>query len=256
MAVSPGFGEKRGLKEGIMKKLLIVLGAIGLIALLIWLVPIVTTISAEDIVEWSPSSPILTALVFLALFCLKNVLMFLPLLAFYIAAGMIFPTGWALALTWFCLACEMSLGYWIGRKIGFEKILAKIQARPRAGMFLDLVNRNQSAACFLTRVIPLPVPIDLMSMFYGATKTPFATYLAFSLLGISIPMVPCVIAGNAVTDPLSPEFLVPFGIAVLVAGGAFTIYMLVQRRKKKAAGKAQAPPVADAQKPVHTGNNS
>ena len=66
-------------------------------------------------------------------------------------------------------------------------------------------------------------------MFFGATKVPFPSYLLFSLLGLSGIMVPYVVAGESVTDPLSKEFLLPILCGVAVGALALLIYKSLRK---------------------------
>lgn len=219
---------------------LVLLVAVVLVAIV--LAPSISKLSVQDIVNFTPASPVLAALVLLAIYCLKAVLLFVPLLALFLAAGVMFTPGWAIAITLLCLACEMSLGYLFGRWMGFEKVEAMIKTRPKAGRFFDLLKRNRSTAVFLSRLIPLPIPLDVVGMFYGATKVPYGQYIILSMLGISAQAVPFVLAGDAINDPLSARFIVPlvlgFGISITV----FLVYNALSKRRRPAKEAPASPP--------------
>lgn len=204
--------------------------AVVALVLLLFIAP---AIDVSDILAFTPKSLILAALVLIGVHCLRNVLMFIPTLVLYIASGVLFPTGWAVAVTLVGLAAELTIGYVAGRYIGKSRVDALIDKRPRAGEFLMLVNRNDKTACFLARLIPIPVPMALVSMFFGASGVAYPVYLLFSLLGLSSTMVPYVIAGRAIENPLSKEFLIPFSISLIVTGGVFILHMLISKRNKK-----------------------
>ncbi len=201
------------------------------------LIPLALHLSVEDVLSLAPASPLLAALVIIGLFCLKNVAMFIPISVLYLATGMLFPPPVAVLVAYLGLAAEMTIGFFVGRKIGRERAYALVEKRPKAERFFDFVCRNDAAACFLTRLVPLPVPIDAVSIFFGATGVPYWKYICFSLLGISTPMIPFVLAGESILTPLSPSFLIPFGIALLVTGGGFAGYMIYLRCRKKRGEK-------------------
>lgn len=216
------------------KKIVMVVTIVLVVVLLIVLWPVLRSISAEDILNYSPQNPWLAALFLVGIFCVKNVLMLIPSAALCIAAGMMFPTGWAIAIVYLALAAELSIGYFWGRRQGAERVNAFVEKRPKADSFFRMIGRNEKTACFLTRMIPMPVPIDLVSQFFGAARVPYPVYLAFSLLGITSITIPFVIAGKAVQNPLSPEFLVPFSISVGITGAVLVIYLLFERRHRRA----------------------
>jgi len=47
-------------------------------------------------------------------------------------------------------------------------------------------------------------------------------------------MIPWVIAGNAITNPLSPEFLIPFGISIVITAVVFAAFRRIQKRIQSA----------------------
>ena len=53
--------------------------------------PRLTGLSLQELLNYTPESPVLAALVFLGLYCIKAFVMFIPLTVLYIAAGVIFP---------------------------------------------------------------------------------------------------------------------------------------------------------------------
>ena len=119
---------------------------------------------------------------------------------------------------------ELNIGYCFGRKLGSTHVAEKIIKKQNiAGIIYSFV-KSPRLSSFVTRLIPLPVPRALFSMFFGATKVPFPSYLLFSLLGLSGIMVPYVVAGESVTDPLSKEFLLPILCGVAVGALALLIY--------------------------------
>lgn len=221
------------------KRIIAVVGIVLVVVLLILLWPVLSSISAEDILNYSPENPWLAALFLIGIFCLKNVLMLIPSAALCVAAGMMFPTGWAIALVYLALAAELSIGYFWGRRQGAERVSAFINKRPKADSFFKMIERNEKTACFLTRMIPMPVPIDLISQFFGAAKVPYPVYLIFSLLGITSITIPFVIAGKAIQNPLSAEFLVPFGISVGITGAVLVAYLLFEKWRGRSSVQAQ-----------------
>lgn len=229
-------GKKPFLKGQFMKKIGIAVAAILVVIAIVLLFPRLRGLSVADILNFTPASLWLASLVFLGIYCIKTLLMFIPLVVLFLAAGHLFPTGWAIVLTLLCLGVEMSLGYWVGHLLGVAKVRAAIAKWPKAQSFFNLVQRNRTTACFFTRLIPMPVPLDLVSMFYGAVGVPYPQYILFSLLGVSGFMLPYVIAGEAIDEPLSPDFIVPFIISIAVSVVAFVVFRWAEKRRKAKAG--------------------
>jgi len=76
--------------------------------------------------------------------------------------------------------------------------------------------------CFIYRILPLP--FDLFNLVCGAARVPLSKYLVISVLGLSPAIVPNVLAGAYITTPLSPEFLLPFGIGLTFSVSMFMLY--------------------------------
>jgi uncharacterized membrane protein YdjX (TVP38/TMEM64 family) len=74
------------------------------------------------------------------------------------------------------------------------------------------------------------VPFDLLSMFCGALGLPFVKYLIVSLLGLSPTVMPLILAGAHISDPLSARFLVPFGVSLAIT---LTVFAIFSRATKK-----------------------
>ena len=81
------------------------------------------SITAEDIINHSPSSMTLTVLVFIALYAIKSIIMFIPLPVLFISAGVLFPKGWAIVISSACLTMELTIDWLIGKKMGQTKVV-------------------------------------------------------------------------------------------------------------------------------------
>lgn len=207
--------------------ILVILLAVGLLMLL----PSLSSMSVQDVLDYTPEYPLLVALLFLLLFCAKAFVQVIPLGVLYTAAGIALPPLWAVVVVLVCLGCEMSLGYLLGSKLGMEYVQKQVEQHQRAELFLEMVNRHGPAACFLARLVPIPIPLDVVSMFFGSSGVPYPQYLVFSLLGISAKAVPLVLAAGAVEEPTSARFWGPFVFCLLVSAGAFLFYFFRERKK-------------------------
>lgn len=199
------------------------------IVLIIFLFPLFKDLEVSDILNYSPESTLLAALILLGIYCLKSVAVFIPLSVLYISAGIMFPTGWAIALTFFCLFCEMSIGYFIGKRMGGEKVAALMEKNSKTRKLLFYHEKNNSMVCFIARILPLP--FDLVNMFFGATGRSYPQFIAISLLGLTPKMIPKVLIGNAASNPLSKQFLIPFVICGIVAMCTFFLYQKWRKDK-------------------------
>lgn len=208
-----------------------ILAAILLLALVFLLAPKLSKLTVPDILSYASRSPLSAALILIELYCLKSVLVVIPLAVLYVSAGALFPTMWAVLLTLLCLSCEITLNYLYGRGLGGTRLRQLLQKHESTIKLLNYHDKNSGVTCFLLRALPVPLPLDLAGMLLGASKMPFGKYLLFSLMGVSPGMIPWVMAGGAIGNPLSKEFLIPFAVSLLVAVAAFIIFRRIEKRK-------------------------
>jgi len=179
-------------------------------------------ISVEAIRDFADISPWLTGLGLVLIYGLKAFAMAFPTGLLYIAAGMVFSPIIGLIITYIGLALAMFLGYMLGRKLGHDRVFALISKRRKVADFLDSKESNLSLLCFIARVFPMP--FSMVSLFFGAMKMPFCKYMILSLLGSSPFMIPFVVAGSYISNPLSPAFLIALGISIFVSLAIFVSY--------------------------------
>lgn len=203
---------------------------IFIVLLLIILLPRVKNLTVQDILDYTPESIPLAALAFLGFYVIKSLTMFFPVLVLYIAAGLIFPTGWAIFITIVCLTVSLYIGYFNGRWLGEERVEKLLAEKPYVSEFLESRKEHLPSLCFIARVSPLP--FDLLSMFFGAVGMPYWQHILISLLGLCPIMIPYVIAGTSIQNPLSVEFLLPFGICLVVTVSIFIVFRKRVRRKQ------------------------
>ncbi len=86
-----------------------------LLCLALLAVPRLSSLTVSDILSHTPQSLLLAALVLLCIYCLKSVVMVIPIVVLYISAGILFPPVWGVLITYICALCEAGIGYWIGR---------------------------------------------------------------------------------------------------------------------------------------------
>jgi len=168
-------------------------------------------------------------LVFMALYALKGAILVVSAVMLYIAAGVLFPTGVAILVSYAGLIVSLSVGYFVGYKLGESRVNKLIAKRKKLAEFFHGKSENLVSLCFIARLFPMSY--GLVSMFFGALKVPFFKYLLMSLLGISPRMIPIVLAGAAITNPLSAEFLVPFGLSLGISFCIFMVYKTIMAAK-------------------------
>ena len=177
-----------------------------------------------------------------ALYLLKAAtVVLLPQPLVYLLTGLLFSPPIAFALTLGFLLMEFSLDYFVGRRFGkklLDKLIALLRGRSK---ILDRLLAAQALDRFRSiaalRLLP-GVSTDSVSLLAGAQEVKFSRYLAASYAGALPQAVTVTLMGASAHDPLSPQFLIPMGVFVLVLLGAGIVYRRFSRRTKGKTGSA------------------
>ena len=105
-----------------------------------------------------------------------------------------------------------------------------MRKNPRLEQLEKLRQKNSFLFAALARAVGV-LPGDVVSLYFGAVRLPFAPYLAGSLLGLCPTMLAVSIMGASASDPLSPAFLLAAGADALIA--AFSLLACRRMLKKE-----------------------
>jgi len=207
--------------------------------IIIVLIPDFKNLTSDEISSYIPKSIILATLLLIGLYCLKAITIVVPAALLYIIAGVIFPPIPAILVTLICLIIELTIGYYVGRYLGQKQVMKLVDRNKHLNRFIKYIKNKSLTSCFIVSFIP-GIPIDLKSMLFGATNTKYHKFLAGSILGLSPLMIPIVLIGNSITNPLSKEFMIPFSICVAISLSSLLFYRIwlkghkIQNHKIKA----------------------
>ena len=170
-------------------------------------------------------------IVVLALYVVKGLILILPASIMYIGVGLILPIVQATALNLGGIALELTAGYLLGRFLGGEYVNRLLMKTKGGRKVLEKNIQDRIAGIFLVRLVP--VPIDLVSLVYGASKSRFAPYLIFSLLGIAPRVILFTLVGDKFFDYIPMHMFLKGAIILLPVGiVAYVVYKIVSVRKK------------------------
>lgn len=186
----------------------------------------------EDVWALVAGSTTASVAVILGLFCLKTVVWVIPVRVIYMGAGFLLPVWGAIIVTYVGTLLDLTLTYFVGRRLGKTRIMAEIGSRKVGEWVLDVAERNSSFACFIIRMLPGP-PVELTNMFFGALDMPYGKFLLYSMLGLTPSILPVIFMGKAVMDPLSKEFLVPLLVTLIIAAVSILGYNFVVKKGSK-----------------------
>lgn len=191
-----------------------------------------SNISIEGILAKTSQNPWETALVIFLFYAVKSVTLVFPLMAIQITAGGLFGSAAALMMNSVGLLIDLTLPYWIGRFSSDEHIDNLVAKYPKFQAIVNEQQQNSFFVCFFLRVVNC-LPGNVVSMYLGATRTPFFMYLISEFIGSLPYMFLATLMGDSIQDPTSPLFWVTVGIAVCLSGISILSYSLYRRHLKK-----------------------
>lgn len=188
------------------------------------------SVTMEDILDFTPSQPLLAALFLWLAFAFKSLSLVFPVLLLFAVSGQLFPLPAALAVNLVGIAIALTLPYLIGRaaELDFtEKLLVKY---PRLHEIRRLRERSGFFLSFIARAIGV-LPCDIVSMYFGSTKLPYPSYIAGAVLGFLPDLVCATILGQKIEDVHSPAFWITLAINILACVSSYFLYRLYKRKR-------------------------
>lgn len=192
--------------------------------------------SVQTILEFTPQNPLCAAIVLLLLYALKSATVVFPLIILEIATGHLFSIWAALGVNFVGILIVLTVPYWIGRFAGMDAIQKLIQKYPRFEKIIDRQQDNSAFICFFLRIIGC-LPGDVVTMYFGATCTPFFQNLIAGALGILPDMILATLIGENIQNLESPMFWISALLTVTLSVLSLLLYYLYRCRLKKSADK-------------------
>ena len=185
--------------------------------------------SVEAVLSYTPSNIPAAIAFILALYAIKSIVFFLPLMVIQIAVGLYFPTWLAIIINIVGMVVELNIPYFIGYKLGFgsaDKLFARF---PKIRGFVD-GDGNKWFISYILRAVNM-LPMDLVSMYLGSARFPYLTYFTGSLVGALFGILAATFIGMSLTDPLSPMFIGSCIASCLIAASATVVYRIITKRQ-------------------------
>jgi uncharacterized membrane protein YdjX (TVP38/TMEM64 family) len=158
----------------------------------------------------------------------------LPVSAFYLAAGAVFPLWISLVGTTIGLAINITVTYWMARKWfrgGIERLLRRTRYKIPAVEASDHIRLT-----LFLRLMPGP-PFFVQSYMLGLIEVPFSTYFLISLGTQILIASGFIVLGSAFYSSSFGRVLIAIIIVVLAVIIIQWIRRLVAQRNRQSLGK-------------------
>lgn len=167
----------------------------------------------------------------IGVYALKSVVFVVPAMLIYLSVGMSFDTPTALILNLIGLAVEVTVTFFLGRFLGKESVTKILEKNKGGQKLLNVKTKTKNSFLFVVRVTGMP--IDLTSLFLGASDFKFIPYFFISLLGIYPRVLISTIIGDSIYKYISKELIAKLIIAAIpLAVIGFIIFKVIKKRKR------------------------
>ncbi len=156
-------------------------------------------ISLSAILSYTPSEPLLAAVVMLLMFALKTLSVFFYSGVLFLANGTLFSLPAAIAMNIAGALVMMLEGYFIGNKLAGEQLKDIEEKYSRLHGLVRLKNERPFVFVLLLRLLKM-MNYDIGSMYLGAARVRLPQYVAGSVLGILTDVILYAMIGRGLGD--------------------------------------------------------
>lgn len=219
-------------KDGTVKRWFYAIPIVTVWAIVIYFVAdYFRNVDPRDVIDYINASQTRGLFVLIGLYSLKAVTFVIPIALLFIASGAFLPLFQAVILTYALLAIELTLTFVIGRLLGREKVSKILSKNKRAEKFLHMDIEEGFLMTLMLRIVPNP-SIDFISLLLSTTNLSYKSFITASLLGLTPSLLTYIFIGDAIWDPVSTAFVVPFMFRIALSIGTFVFYRSSPRFKK------------------------
>lgn len=185
--------------------------------------------SAQELANYRPEQPLVSALVMLGLFTLKSVDFLMHSGVLYAASGIMFPLPAALLLNTVGIVITVTPSYFLGRAMGPPIIESLRQKYPKLRALTQGAEGGSLAIAILLRSVGLPIQVG--SLYMGAAHYRFGRFLLGSILGLLPVMVPYTLMGEGAGKAGSPLLIAAIAIEVIASVVSIAISAVMTKRR-------------------------
>ncbi|MBP3448441.1 MAG: TVP38/TMEM64 family protein [Clostridia bacterium] len=193
-----------------------------LVVLLYTLTKKITGLTPDDISVFTHGNIWFEMVIVLLIYAVKSVLFFIPIAFCYILTGNLFPPIYSILLNVVGVSLTLTLTFYIGKGLGRDFVEKIIRRSEKAKKFMENTDKS-NATLFALRASGI-FPVELISLVCGCTGYGYWSFLGLSLLAMVPTLIPFSVMGEALKDPLSKEFILPFLIALVMMTGSLIFY--------------------------------
>jgi Uncharacterized conserved protein len=190
------------------------------------------TRNIDELTNYIRSFGAFAAVIFVALFNLKTILVVFPYSIFVLLGGTIFGSVNGILLSMLSVATSSSLAFFIARLLGKDKM--KKFLKGRFAMLDEKTNESGFNIMLFMRLSCL-FPADALSYAAGLTQMKFSHFFVGTMIGFLPEVISITMLGDNIKKPMSKEFLMSVGLIIVTATLSIVIQKIINTSKKQDA---------------------
>lgn len=199
------------------------------VSLAVWLVirfNLYTKQGYEDVGRFIKSFGALSALIFIAIFSLRTLILVIPYWIMVVLGGNLFGSGYGFLYSMISVFVSATIAYFISKYFGKEFVQKLIKGRLEN---LDEKAGTHGFKIILVMRLSSVFPFDVLNYAVGITRIRYRDFIAGTLLGILPETFSLSFMGSSLHNPLSGNFFAAIGLILLTIGVPI-IYRKIKRK--------------------------
>lgn len=189
-------------------------------------------IGVEDIINYSPENVFLAAIVMIILYGLKSLTVVIPLPLLEVESGLIFSFPIAVIVNSIGIMFCILIPHFIGLSFGKDKMDNFVNKHPKLKIISEFNSSSSFFICYFTRLVGI-LPIDLLSIYFGASGISLKSDVVGGFLGTLASMILLTMFGKSVNNPGSLMFWISIILNILLVLISFVLFNLYLKKKRQ-----------------------
>lgn len=189
-------------------------------------------IGVEDLINYSPENVFLAAIVMIILYGLKSLTVVIPLPLLEVASGLIFSFPIAVIVNSIGIMFCILIPHFIGLSFGKDKMDNFVNKHPKLKIISEFNSSSSFFICYFTRLVGI-LPIDLLSIYFGASGISLKSDVVGGFLGTLASMILLTMFGKSVNNPGSLMFWISIILNILLVLISFVLFNLYLKKKRQ-----------------------
>lgn len=206
--------------------------AVFVVGVLIYIAPKMSGVSVQDIIDYTPASPLRAFAAIMLVYAIKSVTVVFPLVVIYVAVGTLFSGFTAVAINLLGLCVCSLIPYLLGRWLGSGALERMAEKHVQVDKIVGVANGNSLLVSFILRAINI-LPGDAVSFLLGANSIPVKEYIYGSLLGLIPVMIPATLLGTSLQSATDNRFVLMGASALILLAVVLCMYLYGRYKRRK-----------------------